>query len=216
MPASFVASQVQAQAYAEALLVKHGGLASTPASLEAYYHAHIADFDTLLRRRSRARIRPSTRARRRPSPPGRPSPRWPRGLQRRRHERWRRVGCVRSPPRASSPSSANIASLATGRVSAPISQSGPTSCRAGHLADADALRQGTDDRAPDGPGRGRAATRTAVHGDGSGRSAVTVDPRYGVWSAEQADRRRSSPPVPPASSLAERRRHLGLDATGAT
>jgi hypothetical protein len=45
MPSSFVASQVEAQAYSEALLIKHGGLGVDPASVEAYYNAHISDFD---------------------------------------------------------------------------------------------------------------------------------------------------------------------------
>jgi hypothetical protein len=46
MPASFVTSQVEAQALSEALLVKHGGLAVDPAAVAAYYAAHQSDFDT--------------------------------------------------------------------------------------------------------------------------------------------------------------------------
>ena len=46
MPADFVRRQIVAQAYAEALLVKHGGLTLDPASLEAYYAANKASFDS--------------------------------------------------------------------------------------------------------------------------------------------------------------------------
>ena len=45
MPPSFVRRQIEAQAYAEALLVKHGGLTLDPASLEAYYAQHQHSFD---------------------------------------------------------------------------------------------------------------------------------------------------------------------------
>jgi hypothetical protein len=45
MPPSFVRRQIESQAYAEALLVKHGGESLDPASLEAYYARHQSSFD---------------------------------------------------------------------------------------------------------------------------------------------------------------------------
>ena len=46
MPKWFITEQIQAQAESEALLIATGGISLSAASVQAYYDAHLADFDT--------------------------------------------------------------------------------------------------------------------------------------------------------------------------
>jgi hypothetical protein len=178
LPASFVNEQVQFVAEATALQEDLAGVGSSDADLQAYYESHTAQFDTacltaaVFSSESAAQTAASQVA------SGTPFATVASGTS---SSGGGAQGCdVLSDLVSKLPTDADLKSLATGAVSAPIDDSGtylllqitsrtPTPYSKAKSAVENAVQQA-----------GSAATQKVLTAD-ERRSSVTVNPQYGVW-----------------------------------
>ena len=192
MPASFVDQQVQFVATASALQEDLAGVGSSTADLEGYFQRHLAEFDTACWTvgvySSEAAAQAAAAEVAFGTPFSQVAAKATQGGPQ---------SCEMLPVIASElPSTAKIASLPTGTVSAPIDVNGsyvlvqitsrtPTSYSDAAPVVADVVQQA-----------GAKATQAAITAK-ERHSSVTIDPRYGAWLPDLAT---VFPPLAPATS----------------
>jgi hypothetical protein len=192
MPSSFVDEQVQFVATASALQEDLAGVGSSPADLQDYFQRHLAEFDTACWTvgvySSQADAQAAAAQVAFGTPFSQVAAKATQGGPQ---------TCEMLPIIASElPSTAKIASLPTGTVSAPIDVNGsyvlvqitsrtPTAYSTAAPVVAEVVQQA-----------GAKATQAAITAK-ERRSAVTVDPRYGAWLPYQAT---VFPPLAPSPS----------------
>jgi hypothetical protein len=192
MPSSFVDQQVQFVATASALQEDLAGVGSSGSDLEAYFQRHLAAFDTACWTVGAYSSQSDAQAAEAEVASGTPFSQVAAKAAQGGPET-----CEMLPIIASElPSTAKVASLPTGAVSAPIDVNGtyvlvqitsrtPTAYSKAAPVVAEVVQQA-----------GAKATQAAITAK-ERRSTVTVDPRYGVWLPEQAT---VFPPLAPAPS----------------
>ncbi len=192
MPSSFVDQQVQFVATASALQEDLAGVGSSPADLEGYFQRHLAEFDTACWTVGVYSSQSDAQAAAAEVAAGTPF-----SQVAAKATQGGPQTCELLPIIASElPSTAKLASLPTGTVSAPIGVNGsyvlvqitsrtPTAYSKAAPIVAEVVQQA-----------GAKATQAAITAK-ERHSSVTVDPRYGVWLPEQAT---VFPPLAPASS----------------
>ena len=178
LPSSFVDEQVQFVATATALQEDLSGVGSSPADLEAYFHAHNAQFDTACLTAAVFSSQAAAQAAAAQVALGTP---FAMVASNTSSSGGGAQGCdVQSDLVSKLPPAADLKSLATGAVSAPINDNGtylllqitsrtPTPYSKAQPAVANAVQQA-----------GSTATQKALTAD-ERRSSVSVNPQYGVW-----------------------------------
>ncbi len=178
LPSSFVDEQVQFVATATALQEDLSGVGSSAADLEAYYHAHSAQFDTACLTAAVFSSQAAAQAAAAQVASGTPFATVASSTS---SSGGGAQGCdVLSDLVSKLPPEADLKSLATGAVSAPINDNGtylllqitsrtPTPYSKAQAAVANAVQQA-----------GSTATQKALTTD-ERRSSVSVNPQYGVW-----------------------------------
>ncbi len=192
MPASFVDQQVQFVATASALQEDLAGVGSSAADLEGYFQRHLAEFDTACWTVGVYSSQSAAQAAAAEVASGTPF-----SQVAAKASQGGPQTCEMLPIIASElPSSAKVASLPTGAVSAPIDVNGtyvlvqitsriPTAYAKAAPIVAEVVQQA-----------GAKATQAAITAK-ERHSSVSVDPRYGTWLSEQAT---VFPPLAPATS----------------
>lgn len=183
LPSSFVDEQVQFVATATALQEDLAGVGSSAADLQAYFNAHGSRFDTVCLTAAVFSSESAAQSAAASVATGTP---FSTVASNTSSSGGGAQGCnVLSDLESQLPSDADLASLATGAVSAPVDDNGtylllqitsrtPTSYSKAKAAVADAVQVA-----------GSAATQQALTAD-ERRSSVSLNPQYGVWVSANA------------------------------